>query len=449
MTKLIPVIYRNIQYPSQIEAKVHEVSGNFDKEKLSIDDFTYSLHTDSASKAQTFSSDVFHDLEHIKKVQKDGIPQLWYDENWANDFFTFIDRIIGNNPHPEVLEIHPPFNNYPIFESCKLSARKFDYCKAFKIFLDIFNVFYKQFKKKYKETTVFIENRGSNWSGRFLLSKPSDVLKFARILNNSNSGLKIVLDYPQLFSALYISTNIKKKKDLIKEGIMIDDEILEKIISFNNEIKKFKEVIGGIHMWGKWKDENGNWASHAGNFDTFFSNNNELKQKFLSSVSSTFDDSIVRYFVPEVNSGESDLHSIVADMKKGFIFISKKKFENKKAFDDFRLWDIRIPRTNLKYREGGFIHKNGWLLQFCFGEKDGKEYMDIYCDHRMTNDRHFRIYEDGTNENLPAFYETNIRFSEDKKKLEEEINKLKELFREKGFYPFPQEPAFSSSSLHW
>jgi hypothetical protein len=433
-----------MNYSSKIEAKVHEVSGNFDKEKLSINDFSYSLHTDSASKPQTFSSDIFHDLEHIKKVQKDGIPQLWYDENWANDFFTFIDWIIGNNSHPEVLEIHPPFNNYPIFESCKLSAREFDHCKAFKIFLDIFDVFYNQFKEKYKETTVLIENRGSNWSGRFLLSKPSEVLKFARILKNANSGLKIALDYPQLFSALYISTNIKKKKDLIKKGIMIDDEILEKIISFNNEIKEYKEVIGGIHMWGKCKDENGNWASHAGNFYTFFSNNKILKKKFLSSVFSTFNDGIARYFVPEVNSGEQDLHSIVTDMEKAdFIFLSKNKSINKKILDDFNWNGIKIPKTNLKYRENGFIHKDGWLLQFCFGEKDGKEYMDIYCDHRMTNDRHFRIYEDGTSENLPTFFEFHCLNMNDEKK-EEKLNKLIELFREKGFYPFPEETTFSS-----
>ena len=40
------------------------------------------------------------------------------------------------------------------------------------------------------------------------------------------------------------------------------------------------------------------------------------------SVFSTFNDDIARYFVPEVNSGESDLHSIVNDLEQeGFIFI--------------------------------------------------------------------------------------------------------------------------------
>jgi hypothetical protein len=151
------------------------------------------------------------------------------------------------------------------------------------------------------------------------------VLDFAYILSNSNSGLKIVIDYPQLFSAVYISTNIKKKKELQHKRIMIDEEILEKIISFNNEIREYKEIIGGFHMWGKSKDENGNWTSHSGNFNDFFSKKDELKQKFLESVSSTFNDGIERYFVPEVNSGDKDLFSIIDDMEKDKRFIFPQK----------------------------------------------------------------------------------------------------------------------------
>ena len=105
---------------------------------------------------------------------------------------------------------------------------------------------------------------------------------------------------------------------------------VEKIISFNQKIKKYKELIGGFHMWGKLKTGTG-WKAHAGNFDTFFSCKYDLKQKFLESVSSTFDDGIARYFVPEVNSresgshsednsGVSDFHSIVADMENKGLF---------------------------------------------------------------------------------------------------------------------------------
>ena len=80
------------------------------------------------------------------------------------------------------------------------------------------------------------------------------------------------------------------------------------------QLIKYKELIAGFHMWGKRKDRNGKWTPHSGNFDTFFSNNKELKQIFLNSVLSTFKDKIDRYFVPEVN-GKDDLYSIVKDME--------------------------------------------------------------------------------------------------------------------------------------
>ena len=34
MSILIPVIYRNMNYPFHIEANIHEIDGNFYKEKL-------------------------------------------------------------------------------------------------------------------------------------------------------------------------------------------------------------------------------------------------------------------------------------------------------------------------------------------------------------------------------------------------------------------------------
>lgn len=50
--------------------------------------------------------------------------------------------------------------------------------------------------------------------------------------------------------------------------------------------------------------------------NTFFSNNDLLKDEFINSVIDIFDDNIVRYFVPEVNSGEEDLQSIINDLLK-------------------------------------------------------------------------------------------------------------------------------------
>ena len=307
MSKLIPVKYHKRNYPRNIEVNVHEVAGNFDVEEFSVNT-PYSLHTEYSYGKREFNSKNIKGLAGITSAQKGKIPQLWYNKEWAKDFFIFIERLIGSNKPPEVLEIHPPFN---------------DYCCSFEQFIKIFRVFYGEFYKKYSTTKIFIENRcGTLYKGgNFLLSTYSDVLEFCNVLsnrNNSDINLKVVLDYPQIFSAI-----IEEDKKISMDNL---EGAVEKIKLFNQELEKHREVIGGFHMWGKCKDKNGEWAAHAGNFDTFFSNNKKLKKEFLSSVFSTFNDDIERYFVPEVNSGEKDLHSIVADIKKaGFIFPSPQQ----------------------------------------------------------------------------------------------------------------------------
>jgi hypothetical protein len=293
-----------MKYPPHIETIVHETSCNFYKEKLIVNkNKRYSLHTECSYGERTFSSAIVNKFPFIKRAEKRNIPQLWFDKKWAHDFYKYIKLLIGNNSPPDVLEIHPPFN---------------DYCSTFKQFLGIFNAFYHKFKRKYPTTNIVIENRfGTRYTGgKFLLSKCSDVLEFCDVLSNSNIDLKIALDYPQLFSAEVIKG--KKEENWMGPNPL---QLLETIVNFNKDIKKYKNIIGGFHMWGKRKTKK-RWIPHAGNFDTFFSNSDEFKHIFLSSVFSTFNDGVTRYFVPEVNSGVTDLHFIVGDMEKyGFKFI--------------------------------------------------------------------------------------------------------------------------------
>jgi hypothetical protein len=293
-----------MNYPFKIDAQVHEVSGNFYKNNKLHVNSPYSLHTEPSFEPKEFNSKIINDLKQIKNAQVGNIPQLWKNKKWALEFFTFIEWLIGTN-EPEVLEIHPPYN---------------DYCKSFEQFLDIFKVFYNKFKSKYPETKIVIENRfGTRYKrGKFLLSTIDDVLDFCKVLRkNKDIDLKIALDYPQIFSA-----------EINADGLKWDDIALEKekILSFNKDLEKYKKLIGGIHMWGKLKSEDGKrWKPHAGDFDTFFCNNKDFKHVFLFSVSSTFNDNIPRYFVPEVISGVEDFHSIVKDMEQaGFKFSSKK-----------------------------------------------------------------------------------------------------------------------------
>ncbi len=61
----------------------------------------------------------------------------------------------------------------------------------------------------------------------------------------------------------------------------------------------------------------------------------------------------------------------------------------------FSHWDIHLPKRDVIERRRGSIHKAGWFINYLFGEEGGVEYLEFYCGHRMTNDRHHKIFESG------------------------------------------------------
>ena len=222
------------------------------------------------------------------EFERENIPQLWKNKEWAREFANFIIELVGNNIPPKIIEIHPPFN---------------DYCKNFSLFFDIYEEFEKIISAELPNTNIFIENRCGTFykGGKFIISNGKSIIQFLQELEVRKLRLKLVLDYPQVFSA---------------ESIKMDDIKLKKIIEFNNNIKPYISHIGGFHLWGKRKSQTGRWTSHTGDLNTFFSNNNLLKDEFISSVVNTFDDNDIRFFVPEVNSSEEDLQSIIFDLLK-------------------------------------------------------------------------------------------------------------------------------------
>ena len=68
----------------------------------------------------------------------------------------------------------------------------------------------------------------------------------------------------------------------------------------------------------------------------------------------------------------------------------------------FRRWEIKLPAQDLLARQRGTIVRSGWVIWYLFGQNLKGEYMDYYAAHRMTNDRHVRLYFDGTAERLPT-----------------------------------------------
>ena len=66
----------------------------------------------------------------------------------------------------------------------------------------------------------------------------------------------------------------------------------------------------------------------------------------------------------------------------------------------FANWEIELPVEAVTNRQRGQITQAGWIIWYVFGEDESGDYLDFYAMHRMTNDRHERIYTDGRTESL-------------------------------------------------
>jgi len=71
----------------------------------------------------------------------------------------------------------------------------------------------------------------------------------------------------------------------------------------------------------------------------------------------------------------------------------------------FRNWSITLPNDVVQHHEPGEIRSHGWRIQYQFGIGEDGEFLDFYASHRMTNDRHVRLYESGHTEDLPAYHD--------------------------------------------
>ena len=112
------------------------------------------------------------------------------------------------------------------------------------------------------------------------------------------------------------------------------------------------------------------------------------------------------------------------------------------TFNSFDHWGIVLPEEDMQNRSGGYIQNAGWLIQYCFGNDDHGEYLDYYAAHRMTDDEHVRIYEDGQVKNLPALRSMRLVSKDpvEDKRLEDEYyqenQQIAKMLAEKGFDKF-------------
>jgi len=305
MVKLIPVQYMKLKYPLSIEPKLSEVPAHFDSQQKLPYNIEYSLHTEYSYSKREFTSPACQGLKWIKKANKNGIPMLWFNQEWVIDFISFVYRFVGENRPPKIIEIHPPFN---------------DYCRSLTKFINLYKKFEEGVLAKYPKTQILVENRyGSHYrGGNFVLSTTQDLKALVKNISANELKLKLVLDIPQLFSAHGLEPSKMSK---------------EKISKIFEDLYPIREYIAGIHLWGKCIGKNNRLASHAGTLNSYFgrtkcrehtiisSQARRLKEHFLTELYNLLDDGIARYFVPEVNNKDG-LHAIVKDLINfGFKFI--------------------------------------------------------------------------------------------------------------------------------
>jgi hypothetical protein len=105
----------------------------------------------------------------------------------------------------------------------------------------------------------------------------------------------------------------------------------------------------------------------------------------------------------------------------------------------FQVWRIQLPREAVEKRQRGKIVEAGWTIWYLFGSDDDGEYLDYYASHRMTNDSHVRIYEDGRVESLESPWELRptSKDPEENARMENEFwehnERVSRLLEEKGF----------------
>jgi hypothetical protein len=276
--------YNGVPYPEGYYAEIREVAGHLDKNAIE-DVEKYSLHTEYSYGKRKFDTPRLSAFPVLREANKDGVPQLWKSDEWAEEFADFIIGLTQDHNSPEIIEIHPPFNDY-----CSLEE-----------FAERYLVFEHRIHAAYPDNTIVIENRsGAVYrGGKFLVGKAKEIAALCEIIRQRSLKLGVVLDFPQLLTAEGIDT-LKFKTEKYQAAI--------------DTIIPYRDLIRGVHIWGKKKSATGRWVAHAGNLDTYFGDNQEAKALFISGIEQICNDGVKRFLVPEVNSGSTDLDAIVRDI---------------------------------------------------------------------------------------------------------------------------------------
>lgn len=273
------VKYHKREYPEGIPLRIEEVACHFDIQSINPS-MDYSLHTEYSYGKRKYNTELISQFPELTNSNRDGIPQLWKNEKWAEEFSNYIITLAKNNSNPRVIEIHSPFNDYTDIDG---------FVRSYRVFEQIIHA-------HFPDTEILIENRcGSVYrGGKFLFSKVQDIEALCNEIQKNDLLLRIAYDIPQVYTAHFVKT-------------------ADKYVDILKRTETFRDFIGGVHLWGKKISESGRKIAHSGDLNTYF-NDSEVKAAFLQAFKECFNDGVARKMVLEVNSRNDDLKSIIIDL---------------------------------------------------------------------------------------------------------------------------------------
>lgn len=278
MVKFIPVRYAHTKYPDDIKPKIQETTANFFnffKHKKTLQETALpclSLHTDPGyrgKKDMFLSSELPNEFpvisENVSNFGSRCVSKLWFnDKKWGKEFAGFLVRLTEGieRSRIKVIEVHPPFDTS---------------CDSLETFLEIYASFEEEVLKEFPSAIINIENRCNpdpkRKGGKFLLSTNNDIIKLSELISQTNLKLQLVLDIPQLFSEHY-------------GNILLSEEMIKEVLT---PIRDIRDHISSTHIWGyNINKEKG--GQHIADFNTYFNNDEKLKDCFLQEICKLFDD---------------------------------------------------------------------------------------------------------------------------------------------------------------
>lgn len=277
--------YGNQALPEAIKPFLREVPAHLDVKALHLDGDA-SLHSEYASKPRRFDSPLLDGLNALTASHRNGVPELWTSAEWGQEYAILMTRLVGGNPAPRQIEIHPPFMS---------SA------STIGTFLARYEVFEKAIFQAYPECGVVLENRtGTKHSHPFLMSGSASILAMGLALQNSQLKLGIALDLPQMFTAEFGTRHL-----VGFEGV----PLIERLVPIRDRIRT-------LHLWGR----GAGGGAHGGGLDGLFDAKTDAKRACLLSLRNLLSDGEPRHLVIEVRRA-GDVASIIRDLEEAGIVL--------------------------------------------------------------------------------------------------------------------------------